>query len=51
MSNNKIILKCGACGTIGEEKEFENEYGKQICSWCDSDVWLNTVKDHELANR
>lgn len=43
-------LKCGACGTEGTEKEFENENGNQICKWCDSDIWLDTLDNHEEAN-
>ncbi|MEK4025473.1 hypothetical protein [Sporosarcina sp. FSL W7-1283] len=46
----EIILKCGACGTTGTEKEFENEHGVQSCKWCGSDVWLDTIENHNEAN-
>jgi hypothetical protein len=46
----KLILKCGACGSQGEEKEFENEYGVQECKWCETDIYLDTLENHNEAN-
>jgi hypothetical protein len=44
-------LKCGACGTEGPEKNFENnKNGNQECPWCVSDVWLETLENHNKAN-
>lgn len=45
----KIKLKCGNCGTEGEEKMFEKD-GIKECPWCNSDIWLDTLKNHNEAN-
>lgn len=46
----EVILKCGSCGNEGNEKEFKNEEGEQLCKWCDSDIYLDTLENHNQNN-
>lgn len=49
MCENK--LKCGNCGTEGNESHFVNRSsGNKECPWCESDIWLLDLDEANEQN-